>query len=514
MKKLPIGIQTFTEIRSEDYIYIDKTKIALSLIQNGKYYFLSRPRRFGKSLFIDTLKNIFKGKKALFKELYIYEKYDWEKTYPVINISFASGIAVSRAKLDITIKAILANIADVFEIKCNYDEISLQFQELIKKIHDKHKQRVVVLIDEYDKPILDNISNTEIAFEMREGLKNLYSVIKDCDKYIKFVFMTGVSKFSKVSIFSGLNNLKDITTDERYSIICGYTQDDLEREFKEYLVDCDLDEIKKWYNGYSWLGESVYNPFDILLFLDSPSKDFKNYWFETGTPTFLINLLQTRKYYIPAIDNIKVSEKMLGSFNIEDIDPEALLFQSGYLTIINKRKVGARLEYVLSYPNLEVKYSLTDHMLTALSKASHVQGSIQSDLYGALQNNDLDKLKNIIYSFFASIPNDWYRKNSISDYEGYYASIFYSYFASLGLDVIPEDTTNHGKIDMTLKFEGIIYIFEFKVIELVIDKNSALQQIKDKKYYEKYSDYKDIYLIGIEFSKEDRNIVAFEWEKV
>jgi len=513
MKKLPIGIQTFSEIRTDNYVYVDKTAIALNLIQNGKYYFLSRPRRFGKSLFLDTLNNIFKGNQGLFKGLYIDDKYDWDQSFPVINISFAGGVMTSREQLDITIKAILENNFEKFDVTCKHSEISLQFQELIKNIHDKYKQRVVILVDEYDKPILDNITNTEIAVEMREGLKNLYSVIKDCDEYLKFVFLTGVSKFSKVSIFSGLNNLDDITVDSRYATICGYTQKDLEIRFTEHLVDCDINEIKKWYNGYSWLGEKVYNPFDILLFF-AKGKEYRNYWFETGTPTFLINLLQTRNYYIPAIENIRVSERMLGSFNIEDIDPEALLFQSGYLTIVNKRKVGARLEYVLSYPNLEVKYSLTDHMLSALSKATHVQGNIQSDLDDVLQNNDLDKLKNIIYSFFASIPNDWYRKNSMSDYEGYYASIFYSYFASLGLDVIPEDATNHGKIDMTLKFKGIIYIFEFKVVELVKDKNSALQQIKDKKYYQKYSDYKDIYLIGIEFSKKDRNITGYEWEKL
>ncbi len=514
MKKLPISIQTFSEIRTDDYVYIDKTKTALNLILNGKYYFLSRPRRFGKSLFLDTLNNIFKGNKELFKGLYIYDKYDWKQTSPVINISFAGGVISDRQLLDEKINNKLQRIADKFEIKFKFNNISDRFHELIEQIKDKFKTRVVILIDEYDKPILDNISKTETAVEMREGLKNLYSVIKECDEYLKFVFMTGVSKFSKVSIFSGLNNLKDITTDERYSTICGYTQNDLEREFKEYLIDCDLDGIKKWYNGYSWLGESVYNPFDILLYLDSPSRDFKSYWFETGTPTFLINILQTRNYYIPGIDNMKVSEKMLGSFDIENIEPETLLFQSGYLTIVNKRKVGSRLEYVLGYPNTEVRYSLTDHLLSALSKATQAQGNIQSDLYDALQHNNLNQVKDIVYAFFASIPNDWYRKNNISDYEGYYASIFYCYFASLGLDVTAEDTTNHGRIDMTLKFNGNIYIFEFKVVELVKDNNSALQQIKDKKYHEKYSDHQTIYLIGIEFAKDERNIVRFEWELV
>jgi len=514
MKKLPIGIQTFSEIRTGDYVYIDKTKIALNLIDNGKYYFLSRPRRFGKSLFINTLKNIFESNKALFKGLYIYDKYDWEKSYPVINISFTGGVIKNRAYLNEKIDNQLQLAADKFGIEFQFDNISDKFYELVLGVYKKFNQRAVILIDEYDKPILDNITNPEAAVEMREGLKNLYSVIKDCDEYLKFVFLTGVSKFSKVSIFSGLNNFKDITTDERYAVICGYTQSDLEREFKKHLADCNLDEIKKWYNGYSWLGENVYNPFDILLFLDSPAKDFKNYWFETGTPAFLINLLQTEKYYIPGIENIRASDEILGSFDIEKILIETLLFQAGYLTIDKKRKIGVKLEYILKYPNLEVKHSLTDYMLTQLSDDAITKQKIQGNLYDALKKNDIEKMKFIFHSFFASIPHDWYRKNNIANYEGYYASIFYSYFASLGLDVTPEDTTNHGKIDMTLKFEGVIYIFEFKVTELVKDKNSALQQIKAKKYYEKYSDNKVTYMIGIEFSKEERNITAYEWEKV
>ncbi len=514
MKKLPIGIQTFSKIRSGDFIYVDKTDIALKLIQNGEYYFLSRPRRFGKSLFIDTLKNIFKGNKALFKGLYIYDKYDWEQSYPVINISFTGGVIQDRPSLDEKINNQLWLAADEFGIEFQFSNISDKFYELVLKIYKKFNKKAVILIDEYDKPILDNITDTEVAVEMREGLKNLYSVIKDCDEYLKFVFLTGVSKFSKVSIFSGLNNLQDITTDERYGVICGYTQDDLEREFHEYLADCDLDEIKKWYNGYAWLGERVYNPFDILLFLDSPSKMFKNYWFETGTPSFLIKLLRNNRYFIPEIEQIEAGEELIGSFDIENIKAETLLFQAGYLTIRETMQLGAEIIHTLKYPNLEVKKALTDYILTELVYDIAKKNKNKISIYRALQKGEPDNFKDIFIALFASIPHDWYRKNSIANYEGYYASIFYSYFASLGLDVIPEDTTNHGKIDMTLKFEGVIYIFEFKVTELVKDNNSALQQIKDRKYYQKYSDVKDIYQIGIEFSKEERNITAYEWEKV
>jgi len=512
MKKLPIGIQTFSEIRTDNYVYIDKTGIALDLIQNGKYYFLSRPRRFGKSLFLDTLKNIFEGNKALFKGLCIDAKYDWTQSYPVINVSFTGGVIQDKKSLDEKIHNQLQLTADKFGIRFQFDNISDKFYELVLGIYKKFDQKVVILIDEYDKPILDNITDTETAVAMREGLKNFYSVIKDCDEYLKFVFLTGVSKFSKVSIFSGLNNLDDITVDARYATICGYTQADLEREFIAYLTDCDLNEIKKWYNGYAWLGEKVYNPFDILLFF-AKGKEFRNYWFETGTPTFLINLLQHRKYYIPGIEGVRASDEILGSFDIENIQIETLLFQAGYLTIDKKRKIGVKLEYILKYPNLEVKHSLNDYVLTNLSQDAITKQMIQGSLYDTLLKNDIANMKEIFHSFFSSIPHDWYRKNNIANYEGYYASVFYRYFASLALDVTPEDTTNKGKIDMTLKFEDVIYIFEFKVTELVKDKNSALQQIRDKKYYEKYSDCKTIYLIGIEFSKEDKNITAYEWEK-
>jgi hypothetical protein len=513
MKKLPIGIQTFSEIKTENYIYIDKTKIALNLIENGKYYFLSRPRRFGKSLFLDTLKTIFQSKKELFKGLYIYDKWDWTQSYPVITINFAGGVIQDEKLLNEKITNKLLEIAKSFEITLEYKNISDQFEELIKQIYTKANQKVVILIDEYDKPILDNITDKITAATMRDGLKNLYSVIKSADQYIKFVFLTGVSKFSKVSIFSGLNNLEDITIDARYGAICGYTQKDLEREFEAYLPGCDLEEIKKWYNGYNWLGESVYNPFDILLFF-SKGNTFRNYWFETGTPSFLIKLLQDKQYYIPGIDTIKASEEILGSFNIEDIQVETLLFQAGYVTIDKIKKIGIKSEYLLKYPNLEVKHSLGDYLLSKLSDNYSAKQNNQSDLFEALLKNNINRLQTIFQSFFASIPNDWYRKNSIANYEGYYASIFYCYFTSIGLDIIPEDTTNHGKIDMTLKFNDAIYIFEFKVTELVQDKNSALEQIKNKKYYEKYQNVRDVYLIGIEFSKENRNISCYEWEKI
>ncbi len=512
LKKLPIGIQTFSEIREENYVYVDKTGIALDLIENGKYYFLSRPRRFGKSLFVDTLKNIFEGQKELFKGLAIEDKWDWNQKNSVISLTFAADVLQSKEDLAESIHDQLSRNCRQLDITTENQRPALRFQELIEKVHEATGQKVVVLVDEYDKPILDNITNPEIAVQMREGLKGLYSVIKARDADIQFVFITGVSKFSKVSIFSGLNNLQDITLSPKYGTLCGYTQNDLEREFKDHLIDCNLEKIKQWYNGYNWLGKPVYNPFDILLFL-SNEKDYSNYWFETGTPTFLIDLIEANRYYLPSIEKIKASYELIGSFDIDHIKIETLLFQAGYLTIKSKRRVGDKCQYLLKYPNKEVKNSLTDYLLTRLCHNSSTKEDIQGDLYEALTEKDLNALKVIFHSFFASIPHDWYRKNNLAGYEGYYASIFYCYFASLGLDVTPEDTTNHGRIDMTLKMDDAIFIFEFKVVELVKEKNSALEQIKAKRYHEKYETSGEVYLVGVEFSKEDRNIVRFIWEK-
>jgi len=512
LKKLPIGIQSFSKIRESNYVYVDKTDIALQLIESGEYYFLSRPRRFGKSLFVDTLRCIFEGKKELFTGLAIENVWDWSQKHPVISISFAGGVTDSRRLLEERILNALQKIAEQFDITPRFDNIADRFDDLICQVRKKTGQKVVVLVDEYDKPILDNITNPEIAAQLRECLKDLYSVVKSQDDNIRFVFITGVSKFSKVSIFSGLNNLRDITLSRKFSTICGYTQENLLSEFEAHLPGCDLDMIQAWYNGYNWRGEAVYNPFDILLFLAN-DHEFRNYWFETGTPTFLIKLIETGKYFIPAIETIEASDELIGSFDIEEIEIETLLFQAGYLTIDQEKQMADDIIYILKYPNKEVKKSLSDYLLSQLSQNRVKKQAIKSNLYDALCEKNLDTLHPIFHSFFASIPNDWYRKNNLSGYEGYYASIFYCYFASLGLDVTPEDTTNHGRIDMTLKMENAIFIFEFKVVELVKEKNSALEQIKAKRYHEKYKTSGEVYLVGVEFSKEDRNIVGFEWEK-
>ena len=515
MKKYPIGIQSFEKIRSSNFYYVDKTEFVYNLVTEGSgYYFLSRPRRFGKSLFLDTLHQAFAGKKEYFKGLFLENNWNWDEQFPVLHISFGAGVLRDIDSLNSRFNYLLSRFAEEYKVELKQKNISDRFDELVRKISAKQNRQVVILIDEYDKPILDNIDKLESAIEIREELKNFYSVIKDLDNCLKFVFLTGVSRFSKVSIFSGLNNLEDISLDSRYSGLCGYTQDELESVFKAPLEHTDLNEIKKWYNGYNFLGEPVYNPFDVLLYLDTG--EFRNYWFETGTPSFLIKLIQERKYYVPELESFNAGDEILDSFEIDNLSLETILFQTGYITIKSRFKLDSEYVYTLSYPNLEVKKSLNRYILKSFSQVSiSDRTKTQINIRKALAAGDLETINENFYSFFASIPHDWYRKNRISEYEGYYASIFYAYFTATGLDVTAEDTTNKGRIDLTIKLDDKIYIIEFKVIEVDKTKGSALEQIKRKKYSEKYHQKgKKIYLVGIEFSRDDKNIKNFMWEEL
>ncbi|MEW5885770.1 MAG: ATP-binding protein [Pseudomonadota bacterium] len=504
-KKLPIGIQTFREIREDDCYYVDKTAFALKLIQEGKYYFLSRPRRFGKSLFLDTLGELFAGNEPLFRGLYCHGRWDWSLKYPVIRISFGSGRLESRAQLDRRIRALLEqNRVQLGLAGQDADDIPTHFAALIQAAQAKFGQRVVVLVDEYDKPILDNLSEPEVARAMREGLRNLYSVIKDSDAYIKFAFLTGVSKFSKVSIFSGLNNLHDITVSADYSALCGYTEADVDSVFAPELEGLDRQLIRDWYNGYNWLGESVYNPFDLLLLFKE--REFRSFWFETGTPTFLVELLKARRTFMPALEKLHATEALLGSFEVEALAVEALLFQTGYLTIAGLRRVGAMGYYTLRYPNREVRSALNSTLLLNLCPAASVDSLRLHDLMAAA---DLDGLRAYFTGFFASIPHDWYRNNPITQYEGYWASVFYSHLAAIGLDLVAEDVTNQGRIDLTVKLPERLYLFEFKVVEMEPE-GRALEQLQAKDYAAKYrADGLPIHLVGVEFSREARNLVGF-----
>jgi hypothetical protein len=512
-KKLPIGIQTFEKIRDPEhnYVYVDKTRIALELLQNGTYYFLSRPRRFGKSLFLDTLSEIFKGSKHLFHGLYIYGQYDWSQTFPVINISFATGDCSTKQKLEDRIVSILKRA--IGELNLDYDtcfdkQLGTFLENIIRQAYTLHGQQVVVLIDEYDKPILDNIE-TEMAGEAREVLRVFYSAIKSSDQYIRFAMLTGVSKFSKLSLFSGLNNLNDITIDSKYSTITGYTHQDFIDHFAGYLNGLDLEEVRRWYNGYNFLGEPIYNPYDVLLFLSKEGK-FSNYWWNTGSPSFLIKMLRTGRYYLPELENIIVGEETLNAFDVDRIDIVALLWQTGYLTFDRENRVFNRISYKMKVPNIEVQNSLNALFLDYLTDLRGMKTEQQDNTAMALYEGDMQRVESVLRRLFASIPYNNYVNNTIAEYEGYYASVMFVFLASLGFAIIAEDTTNRGRIDLTLKVPGRTYIVEFKVD---MPTETAMHQIRTKKYYEKYlAEGVEICLVGIHFSSEERNISSFEWE--
>jgi len=508
--KLPIGIQTFREIREEGYYYVDKTPFVSKLVASGKYYFLSRPRRFGKSLFLDTLACAFEGRRELFSDLYLEHHWDWSKRYPVIRLSFAGGQLNSLKKLEEHIKHQFKENARRLGVTLVNTELDphLLFSDLILDVAQKYSERAVVLVDEYDKPILDNIEKPSIALDMREGLKNIYSVLKARDAELKFVFLTGVSKFSKVSIFPGLNNLSDITLDRRYATICGYTDEDIDRVFAPELEGFDREEIRRWYNGYRWDGESVYNPFDVLLLFDK--REFRAHWFETGTPTFLVKWLRDRGFYTPKLEKLYGTEALLSAFDVERIEPEAMLWQTGYLTL---RKVAQHIgvaEYELGVPNLEVRSALNQALLVGWHPAGQGALAGMGKLLHLLEACDHQGLRDHFDRLYAAIPHDWHRKNPIAQYEGYWASVFYSHIAALGLDIQAEDVSSQGRCDLVIRYKDKVWIIEFK---LVGDQatGEAIQQLKAKNYAANYrKPGVTVIELGIEFSQTQRQIVGWD----
>ena len=511
-RKLPIGIQTFREIREENCYYVDKTAYIARLVDEGKHYFLSRPRRFGKSLFLDTLKELFEGNEPLFEGLAIHERWDWSVRHPVLRLDFSRGNFKEPGQLQEDVMAQLDAIERREGVGSDYAGAPARFSQLMEALHERSGQRVAVLIDEYDKPILDALEVPEVARANRDYLRGLYSTIKFGDAHVAFTFLTGVSKFSKVSLFSGLNNLKDITLDPRYSAICGYTEEDLDAVFAPELPGLDREEIRRWYNGYNWLGEEqVYNPFDVLLLFDR--RQFGAYWFETGTPTFLLETLLERGVSSLALDDMLGTEELLSAFDVDHIATEALLFQTGYLTIRRSEPRGGEIYYRLGYPNREVQQSLNKSLLNHLTSNPARRAEHSARLYDLLLVNDFDGLETLFASFFASIPYQWHTNNEIASYEGYYASVFYSYFASLGLSITVEDSSSAGRLDMAVEFNGQVYLFEFKVVERAAE-GAALRQLQERDYAAKYRGRgAAIHLIGVEFSREKRNVVAFEVER-
>jgi hypothetical protein len=507
MKLLPIGISDFKELIQGNYVYVDKTEYIYNLIKQGKYYFLSRPRRFGKSLLLSTIRYLFQGHKDLFKNLFIEDKWNWDETYPILKIDLSHLSITNEKEFEDQIELLLKEIAK--EFKYNYQKkykANGNLHLLIKKCYENYNKKVVILIDEYDKVILDNIENREKAEKIREKLKGFYSILKGLDEYIKFFLITGVSKFAKVSLFSGLNQLKDISLDPRYGNICGYTQNELEFYFKDYLQGLNLDEIKEWYNGYYFLQDTLYNPFDILLYLDS--KRFDSYWYKTGTPNFLIKLIKKKEYDVSDLENKIVKRNILEKFDIEEIRIEALMFQTGYLTIKEEYQKEYGQEYKLGFPNKEVRISFNEDILSiVLSK--EVRENIADNIIEILKKQEIDKLREQIEILISNISYVHFKQES-----SYVIAVF-SMLYSTGLNVITEDNTSKGRIDLTIIVNNsIVYILEFKLIKNPKEKGKALKQIKEKEYYKKYLNYEKIYLIGIELDKTKKQIINFEYQKV
>lgn len=512
-RRLPTGIQNFREIREEGHYYVDKTPYIERLLNDGKHFLLTRPRRFGKSLFLDTLKEFFEGNENLFKDLWIHNRRDSSQDYPVVRLSFGSGQFGTHEGLQSNLQAQLERVERESGVESASETPTEKFGELIQALHKAFDKRTVVLINEYDKPILDAIDSPSVARVNRDYLRGLYSVVKDFDAHIQFSFFTGVSKFSKVSLFSGLNNLTDITMDPQYSAICGYTESDLDSVFAPELSGLDRSKIRDWYNGYSWQGEQkVYNPYDILFLFRN--REYQAYWFETGTPTLLVETLFKQHINAVTLDGMIASDELLSSFDVDRIGPEALLFQTGYLTLMRTERRAGETFYRLGYPNREVKQGLNRSLLSHMVGDEATRAAHSAKLYDLLQADDMKALCELFLAFYSSIPYEWFTNNDIANYEGYYASVFYSYFAALGLDVTVEDSTNRGRLDMALRFEDRVYIFEFKVVEQA-GEGRAMAQLMDRNYADKYRIGKmTVCLVAVEFSSESRNIEPFEVERL
>ena len=503
--KFPLGIQTFAELRDENYVYVDKTQLIYELVSKGKIYFLSRPRRFGKSLLISTFETLFNGHKSLFDGLSISQTdYDFNE-YAVITIEFAKEEFASADNLRDFLFHQVEYYAQIFGIGLTRSTYVQRFDELITKIHQQLNKKVVLLIDEYDRPFLNNLGS-DVLPEIKGVMSTYYSAVKSLDKHLKFIFITGVSKFAKLSVFSGMNSLTDISMDSRYAGICGVTHDELLAYFDEPIkaliqkdglsFEGELAKIKYWYNGYLFeeTAKPIYNPYSLLCLFDKLKYD--SYWFATGTPTFLLDLIKIQQFDLGQLSHFEVDSSAFMSVEPENINPLTALLQSGYLTI-GGFKDGW---YLLKFPNYEVEYSFNHAVVETFSNnGMGVNLGYIRKLSKALQDNDIDVFIEQLKVFFANIPYDITLKQ-----EKYYQSLFYAIFVLLGFQIETEVRTNKGRIDCVVQTDNNIYVIEFK---LNGSREQALAQIKDKQYAQKYSQSKkSLVLLGVDFDSEQRNI--------
>ena len=466
MKRLPVGIQTFREVIEDNHVYVDKTMFIHQLITEGKSYFLSRPRRFGKSLLLDTIAEVFKGNKELFKGLWIYDSgYDF-KCHPVVKLDMSSFETITPEVFGNSLKLHLLKEVKDENIDYNDETAPALLSALIRGLCKKHGQKVVVLIDEYDKPILDHITKVELAEKSRAIVRGVYGILKSLDSYIEFIFITGVSKFTKTSVFSSLNNMDDITMQKKYANICGIPVDDLETYFGDRIKEMaesfsrypNLSEkILEWYDGYSWDGITrLLNPFGLLSFFQA--RQVKSFWYSSGSPSFLIELLKSKPESIPELGIVTISEDALDAIDVGRLETSSLLFQTGYLTVEKVLYDYDWPEYVLKIPNLEVKEAFFRHITAGLAEKEYIfTENKYRQMRTALSEGDLKRVQAILQSLFSSIP---YQLHVAA--EAYYHSIFFVIMNVLGFKIDAEVSTARGRIDAVLELPDKVYVFEFK----------------------------------------------------
>ena len=533
IRRLPIGLQSFEVMRNEGFVYADKTEYVLRLAAESRVFFLSRPRRFGKSLFLSTLKAYFLGKKELFKGLYIEDaeqkqaelesREAWVK-YPVLYLDFtAKNYADTKALHDI-LNAHLCEWEEEFKIEKTEEAPDGRFRNLIKRIYEKTGKQSVILVDEYDKPLLETmIINEPLNEEYRRILKGVYGVIKSCDEYIRFAFLTGVTKFSKVSIFSDLNNLRDISMLPEYDAICGITQKEMEEVFKPEIIELGkaqnltetetLAKLKQKYDGYHFSESfvNVYNPFSLLNVF--AGKVFRSFWFATGTPTFLVRTLEKQKEICirDILENAEMSENALQDYRPDINNPIPILFQSGYLTLKDyDERLGL---YKLGFPNDEVKYGFLDNLVPAYTSISKdASGLFIGNFIRDLRDNKLDSFMKRMYTACAGLPYSLASKENVQMRERDYQIAFYIIFSLMGQFVQTEVVSSKGRADCVVHTDDTVYIFEFKLMGSGTPKE-AIQQIKEKGYAEPYkTSGKKIVLIGAVFADGIDEETADTWE--
>ena len=509
LKRLPIGEQDFAGLVEFNAIYADKTELIYNLSNLSKYVFLSRPRRFGKSLLISVLKNLFEGKKELFKGFWIEDKIDW-KPVPVIRIDF-TRIDFATKVLDDALDFALQDNAEKYKVELRGESLKERFINLIADLRNRTGERVVVLIDEYDKPIIEYINEPAKAEENRMILRNFYGVIKACSEMLRFVFITGISRFSKLSIFSELNNLVDISMDKNFAAICGFTKDDLDKYFGEYkdaaceelgLSRAELDKkIGFWYDGYKFDGRThIYNPFSMLNFF--AAKEFKNFWFESGLPKLLVDFIYKNGVDVKSFDNAMISEEALNNFDVNKINLKALMFQTGYLTIAERNEFG---QYILNYPNEEVRRSFTRYLLDNFAETEQQDlDERKAALFRSLQIYDIDGFIAGVNSLLASIPYQIIPKEN----ENYYSSLIYVLLRTLGYMVISELSSYHGRADAVIKTKDYIYIFEYKMAPATAAE--GINQIKTHGYADEFmSDPRKKIAVSFVVDREKRQIAEY-----